>query len=74
MELELLQGHSPVKAMVLDWCSLLNSSRPSDISSFLPGTGARRLLANNKDSFYELDCHPCNFNLIHPVIIRVEGA
>ena len=71
--------HLTIETMALCWWSALKSSRPPDISSFFPTTGARRVLASNKNTFCELSHHPCNSSLSHPgrlvlVIIEVEGV
>lgn len=51
--------------MALRWSSSLKSSRPPDRSSFYPATGARRVLASNKDTCYQFSRHPCFIHLIH---------
>jgi len=66
-----------MESMAIDWCSSLSSSWAPDMSSFLPTANARRVLASNKDSFHNLDLHPCSSQLSHPghlvpVVTRVE--
>ena len=59
------EEHRTMEAMAQDWYSQLKSYRPPDRSRYFPASGARRVLASDKDSLYYLNLHPCSSQLSH---------